>query len=77
MTINDLLEDLTTLINKGFSDQSSNLELISLRLDRIEESLKDHETRIRAATEGVTQFKFFSGGSGFLSLISIIKSFFE
>lgn len=40
----------------------------------------DHEARIRAATDGVTQFKMFSGlangGSGVLSIIALVKSYF-
>jgi hypothetical protein len=50
------------------------------RLMMLEEQLRDHETRIRAATEGVTQFKLFagltSGGSGLMSLVAILKAFF-
>lgn len=49
------------------------------RLVMLEEQMRDHETRIRAATEGVTQFKLFSGlasgGSGLMSLVALIKTF--
>ena len=49
------------------------------RLTMLEEQIRDHETRIRAATEGVTQFKLFSGlasgGSGLMSLVAILKTF--
>lgn len=49
------------------------------RLCALEEVMRDHETRIRSATEGVTQFKLFaglaSGGSGLMSLLAILKSF--
>lgn len=49
------------------------------RLAILEEQVRDHETRIRAATEGVTQFKLFSGlasgGSGLMSLVAILKAF--
>lgn len=49
------------------------------RLAVLEEQIRDHETRIRAATEGVTQFKLFSGlasgGSGLISLVAILKAF--
>ena len=55
-------------------------ELIHQRLTLLEEAMRDHETRLRAATEGVTQFKIFSGlasgGSGLMSLVAIIKAFF-
>lgn len=50
------------------------------RLGQLENNVKDHETRIRAATDGVTQFKTYntlaSGGSGLMSLLALIKSFF-
>jgi multidrug resistance efflux pump len=49
------------------------------RLVALEEDSRDHETRIRAATEGVTQFKLFSGlasgGSGLMSLVALLRTF--
>ncbi len=49
------------------------------RLLLLEAQIRDHETRLRAATEGVTQFKLFSGlasgGSGLMSLAAILKAF--
>lgn len=49
------------------------------RLAALEEEIRDHETRIRAATEGVTQFKLVSalssGGSGLMSLVAILRAF--
>ena len=49
------------------------------RLLILEEQIRDHETRIRLATEGVTQFKLFSGlasgGSGLMSLVALLKTF--
>lgn len=49
------------------------------RLVMLEEEIRDHETRIRAATEGVTQFKLFSGlasgGSSLMSLVAFLKAF--
>ena len=49
------------------------------RLAMLEEQIRDHETSIRTATEGVTQFKLFSGlasgGSGLMSLVAILKAF--
>ena len=49
------------------------------RLTMLEEQIRDHETRIRSATEGVTQFKLFSGlasgGSGLMSLVAVLKAF--
>lgn len=49
------------------------------RLAMLEEQMRDHEKRIRDATEGVTQFKLFSGlasgGSGLMSLVAILRTF--
>lgn len=49
------------------------------RLAALEEEIRDHETRIRSATEGVTQFKLVSalssGGSGLMSLVAILRAF--
>jgi hypothetical protein len=54
-------------------------ELIEHRLNYLEKQGEDHEARIRAATEGVTQFKVRSGltsaGSGILSILAILKSY--
>ena len=54
-------------------------EMINHRLNYLEKQGEDHEARIRAATEGVTQFKVRSGltsaGSGILSILAIVKSF--
>ena len=55
-------------------------ELIEHRLCYLEKQGEDHELRIRAATEGVTQFKVRSGitsaGSGILSIMAMVKTFF-
>ncbi len=49
------------------------------RLAALEAEARDHETRIRNATEGVTQFKLFSGlasgGSGLMSLVALLRTF--
>jgi hypothetical protein len=54
-------------------------EMIEHRLNYIEKQGEDHEARIRAGTEGVTQFKVRSGltseGSGILSILAILKYF--
>jgi len=54
-------------------------ELLAQRLERLEAQVSDHEARLRVNTEGVTQFKIFSGlasgGSGIMSLVAIIKAF--
>jgi hypothetical protein len=50
------------------------------RLTSLERQAADFETRIRAASDGVTQFKMFfglaTGGSSLLSLAALLRSFF-
>ena len=54
------------------ADLEHHRELSNSRLTNLEDCQKDHEARIRATTEGVTQFKMFSGiSSGGATLISI------
>ena len=49
------------------------------RLSALENTTRDHETRIRDATQGVTQFKLFSGlasgSSSLMSLVALLKAF--
>ena len=56
-------------------------EITDHRLSSLETITQDHETRIRDATQGVTQFKLFSGlasvGSGIMSLVALLKAFFH
>jgi len=56
------------------------LKMINHRLDNLEKQATDHENRLRMATDGVTQFKVWSGlaagGSGILSLIAMIRTLF-
>lgn len=48
-------------------------QLASQRLSSLEESMRDHESRIRLVTDGVTQFKVWSGlASGSSSLIALL-----
>jgi hypothetical protein len=55
-------------------------ELSANRLEALERITADHETRLRAATDGVTQFKMWSGltngGSSLLAIVAFIKAFF-
>jgi hypothetical protein len=48
------------------------------RLAALEEARKDHETRLRDVTAGVTQFKVWaglaSGGSGLISLAALLRA---
>jgi hypothetical protein len=54
-------------------------ELSSHRLHSLEESQKDHETRIRGLQDGVTSFRVWSGlangGASIMSIIAFIKAF--
>jgi hypothetical protein len=56
----------------------SELKMINHRLDDLEKQCADHEARLRSATDGVTQFKVWSGlaagGSGILSLIAFLRT---
>ncbi|HPH97000.1 MAG TPA: hypothetical protein PKW33_20065 [Anaerolineaceae bacterium] len=52
-------------------------EMTGQRLAALEGQSADHETRLRSATEGITQFKVVSGlangGAGLLSLLALFK----
>lgn len=51
-------------------------EISNRRLDGLEKSQADMETRLRAATDGVAQFKVWSGlSNGASSLISLFALF--
>ena len=56
----------------------SDREMYQHRISQLEDQIRDHENRIRTATEGVTQFKLFSGlasgGSSVMSLIALLKT---
>ncbi len=56
-------------------------ELTERRLDALEKICGDHETRLRDAAAGVTQFRFWSsvtsGGSTAMSLLALLKSFIK
>ena len=55
--------------------------LANHRLERLEADVQDHEQRLRQNTEGVTQFKHWSGlaagGSSLVSILALIKAFFS
>ncbi|MHB8132882.1 MAG: hypothetical protein ACYDH1_01550 [Anaerolineaceae bacterium] len=55
------------------------LRALRSEVDELKKVRDDHEQRIRNATDGVTQFKMFSGlangGSGIISIIALLKSF--
>ncbi len=62
------------------AQQTHDREMGTHRLDSLEAQARDHETRLREATDGVVQFKVWaaltSGGSGLLSLAALVKAFF-
>jgi hypothetical protein len=51
------------------------------RLSELELARQDHEQRLRSASEGVTQFKVWSGlaagGSGLVSLAALLRAWFS
>lgn len=56
------------------------LEFSAHRLAQIEKRLDDQEARLRSATDGVAQFKMFSGlasgGSAILAVLAFVRSLF-
>jgi hypothetical protein len=56
-----------------------NQAMTSHRLTSLENCGQDHENRIRAATDGVTQFKMYSslvsGGTFITAIAALLKSF--
>ena len=78
MTAEDLLiaEQLKRLVD-GLRNE---VEILDMRIAHLEESVKDHETRLRALTDTATQFKLLAGlatGGGLLSLINLIKALIQ
>ncbi len=61
------------------SEQAHQKEPFAGQLARLERDAEDHEERIRSATEGVTQFKQWSGlaagGSSIMAMIALLKAF--
>ncbi len=55
------------------------MQMTGHRLGGLETTVRDHELRIRADTDGVTQFKMWaglaSGSSGLMALAALIRSF--
>ena len=77
------LKHLNTLYKSRFDALEERLnharEITDQRLSVLESSSNDHETRIRDATQGVTQFKLFSGlasgSSSLMSIVALLKAF--
>jgi len=77
------LKHINTLYKARFDALEEKLnhhkEINDQRLSVLETTSHDHETRIREATQGVTQFKLFSGlasgSSSIMSIVALIKAF--
>lgn len=52
-------------------------QLYEGQLDDLKKAVADHETRIRAATDGVTQFKTWSGIISGGSLVAAVAAFLK
>jgi len=78
--IESRLQRIEVLINHQNEISEERLRALRVEVGDLRRAKEDHETRIRSATEGVTQFKMYSGlangGSGLLSIIALVKSFF-
>jgi hypothetical protein len=57
------------------TQQEHDRQMVNQRLEELEELSRDHETRLRAATDGVVQFKVWSGGSSLISLAALVRTF--
>jgi len=79
--IESRFQRIEALINHQNEISEERLRFLRSEVVDLKKAKEDHETRIRSATEGVTQFKMFSGlangGSGILSIIAFVKSFFN
>ncbi len=77
--MNHMMDLINAKLDRIELNQVHLKELIEHRLSYLEKQGEDHEVRIRAATEGVTQFKVRSGlttvGSGVLSILAMLKAF--
>jgi hypothetical protein len=75
-----MIDLLKVEVKKLETELEHSKELSEHRLKQLEKCTEDHETRIRAATDGVTQFKVWSGlasgGSSVMSIIAFVKAFF-
>jgi hypothetical protein len=61
------------------ADQRHADQLAGQRLSALEATTQDHESRIRLLTDGVTQFKVWSGlasgGSSLFSILALLRAF--
>lgn len=74
-TVDMLRAEVDTLRAQQVHDQ----QMAAHRLELLEQQGRDHEARLRSATDGVVQFKMWagltSGTSGLLSLAALVKAF--
>ncbi len=79
--IESRFQKIEALINHQNEISEERLRALRTEVGDLKKAKEDHETRIRSATEGVTQFKMYSGlangGSGLLSIIAFVRSFFN
>lgn len=77
--IESRFQKIESLINHQNEISEERLRALRSEVGDLKKAKEDHETRIRSATEGVTQFKMQSGivngGSSILSIVAVIKSF--
>ncbi|MDD5371472.1 MAG: hypothetical protein PHQ40_20530 [Anaerolineaceae bacterium] len=61
------------------SDMKHYRELTNLRLGDLEAVQRDHEARLRSASDGITQFKVYTGlanaGASLLALLALLKAY--
>lgn len=78
--IESRFQKIEALINHQNEISEERLRSLRSEVVDLKKAKEDHETRIRSATEGVTQFKMYSGlangGSSILSIVALVKSFF-
>ena len=78
--IESRFQKIEAMINHQNQISEERMRALRTEVGDLKKAKEDHETRIRSATEGVTQFKMYSGlangGSGLLSIIALVKSFF-
>jgi predicted double-glycine peptidase len=74
------LKSLENLIKHQMVLEDERLETIRCDIRELRSILTDHELRIRSNTDGVAQFKVWSGLSGggslFISVAALIRSIF-
>jgi hypothetical protein len=78
--VNARLDAIEMLITHHKELEDEKHQSINRQLAELRAISADHESRIRLSTDGVTQFKTWSGlasgGSSILSIIALLKAFF-